>query len=399
MPWGTVTAGTAITSTLLRPYFRAREERYRAAHDVAAPDITIEPAAGDTFASLRAVDASPLNDGDASIARLQNHLEPGWWVATKKLSGGVYVDLTSYDGEPDIRQWSNTDSDSTTKLFEAVLGHMWGFKRGIKRTIMSSSATEYVNADCGSVENGHKARCVGSGSEGGRVFERVAGAWVDAGDDARADTVYAYGSDPMVGGTMGDVYGTWLLNETRTVLQHLKWLAAGAGGWSAFGGDSYHFGVGSADTWAGAKAAAEADWDGRSDEVANSAPEASSFGTFDGSETYNASIVRYREKVQLGFQTQFGKDVEFYIGPATATNGDTFDANGDTVSTSTLKLFESQAAVAAGTANLTSGWFGTLAIKPVWCADPTADGDHATARGYVGGGGRGVQKVSGFTDT
>lgn len=399
MPWGTVTVGTAITSTLLLPYFRAREERYRAYHNAAAPDVAITPAAGDTFAKLDAVSSYPLVDGDATIGRLQNHLEAGGWVATKKLGGGIYVDLTSYDGEPDIRQWSNSDSDTTVKMFEAVLGHMWGFKRGIKRTITSSSATEYVSPDIGTVANGHKARCVGGGSEGGRVFERVAGAWVDAGDAARADTVFVYGSDPYVGGSMGDVFGTWLFNETRTVLQHMKWLAAGAGGWNANGGDSYHYGVGTADNWAGAKAAAEADWDGRSDEVANAAPEASSFGTYNGSDTYNASIVRYREKVQLSFQTQFAKDAEFYIGPSAATNGDTFDANGDGVSTTVMKLFESQAAVGAGTATLTSGWFGTLATKPVWCSDPTSDPDTSTAKGYVGGVGLGIEKVSGFTDT
>lgn len=141
----------------------------------------------------------------------------------------------------------------------------------------ASVATINANTSNPLIANGDKARCLSTsgGLRAGEVYKRVAGAWVfvdPAAEPARPDTLVGYGFLEV-----GDYIGSWIWNEIRDCLNHLRWTT----GWWASGvsegmqhaqaysqspsvGERYSCDIASANEWrstyADAKAEVDAAW-------------------------------------------------------------------------------------------------------------------------------------------
>lgn len=365
MPWATVNVGDAVQSAaLLLPYFRARHERDRLrANSATATGFSSTPALGDSIQRVNA---------EASIWRVQRNMPTsGKWVTTQKWDGASYsaIAASAWDNEAAIQTWK-FDGVTRPSPFGCVTADIGGFERKVAREIATLGAANYINTT-GPIANGHKARCVDAGD--GRVYERVAGAWVDAGDTAVPDQVALYGPPQA-----GDVLTRACFNETRAVLQVLFQIAKLIA-WDDDGTDNeIMVGGGTFADWADAKADAETNFSGATATPNGAPPHQWSWGTFDGDYDGSLNTVRAKMSTILQMQTQFAKDVHFYFftrATVIATASNTWDDNGLGFNQDKWNLLETQAGIAAATTTaMSAGWVGTMA-QPNWCIDPAGTGD------------------------
>lgn len=216
-------------------------------------------------------------------------------------------------------------------------------------------------------QNGDKARNLTDG----KTYLRVGGAWVLT--TGLPDFVETFGDIYP-----GDIYGTWLYEDCRTVLNKLTryWKETYYFNWKSDGTNNNHDSAqNSADaTWADAKSNAEANWGGvnlsRSDDVE---PYSFSEGGVDAFSQFNASLTKHTARLQLvDDYTDRSKTYKYYIfaKPPTLDPSYTFDDGGDDVVNGSYHKFDEIAWAKADTP-CPSKMISDISTKPPWCSQPS----------------------------
>jgi hypothetical protein len=386
MAWNTVytTGDTPQPASVYNMYIAALEER---SIIVAGSGPIDYVAAGDDAQDhLLWRRLQELFDGDSTVGDTHHvtAMHPAGGVGSDTLYFCIDKDYSGDDGTggpASINEAGDVDVINWGYIKANALGGNPSFTRKHYREFTNLSATHYnwsdpYGYDPTAFADGHYARNL----DDGKVYHRVSGAWVLT-NLQRPDLITVYGLAEK-----DDVYGPWILNELRDVINLCEvcfdlWEYSNpVGRENQFGG-----GLGSAySTWALAKAAEEANFNASSSGY-YSTPGYQTAGYNDTSTmpaSYEAGLTRTKADIVVQcFNAIIGCQVDVYnVGDNNPYSG-TFNNSGDPVAFGVWTKWDSPLTFAASGADQTVT-LGSIAV-PTWVGDPSGAPNMLVTNGYT----------------